>query len=147
MIDEHGQIIGWRHRIVAEAVTGYSSPARLDGAKGLDPLTLEGATHQYAIPNQSIEYLRHVSRTPLQAWRSIGAGYNKFAIECFIDEIAHEQGVDPVELRLKLLEDQPGEAATGRPGLRLCLWPGRRLLCRGRRRDIRRRGNRRHPCA
>lgn len=106
-IDESGLIIGWHHRIVAEAVTGYSSPDRLEQAKGLAPLTLEGATHQYSIPNQLVEYLRHVNGTRLQAWRAIGAGYNKFAIECFIDEIAHEQGIDPVELRLKLLKDEP----------------------------------------
>ena len=42
-LDDKGKVTGWRHRIVGEATTGYSQPARLEQAKGLDPLTLEGA--------------------------------------------------------------------------------------------------------
>jgi isoquinoline 1-oxidoreductase beta subunit len=106
-LDDKGHVTGWRHRIVGEATTGYSQPARLEQAKGLDPLTLEGADHLYAVDNFSIEYLREIRGTALAAWRAIGSGFNKFAIEGFIDEIAREQGADPVEFRLKLLEKHP----------------------------------------
>jgi CO/xanthine dehydrogenase Mo-binding subunit len=39
------------------------------------------------------------------ALRSLGAHANVFACESFMDEIAHDQGIDPVEFRLSKLED------------------------------------------
>lgn len=106
-LDQNGNLVGWRHRIVGEAVTGYMAPQRLEAAKGLDPLTLEGAEHLYAIDNLSVEYLREIRGNPLAAWRAIGSGPNKFAIECFIDELARAQDIDPVEFRVKLLAKHP----------------------------------------
>lgn len=107
-LDKDGKIIGWRHRIVGEAVTAsLGQKARLKKMKGLDPLTLEGAKHTYDIPNQHIEYLREHRDIALAAWRGIGAGYNKFVIEAFLDEVAHAQGTNPVDLRLAMLKDNP----------------------------------------
>ncbi|HZX29374.1 MAG TPA: molybdopterin cofactor-binding domain-containing protein, partial [Telluria sp.] len=52
------------------------------------------------------------SASPLQggAWRAVVANHWAFAQECFIDELAHETGRDPVAFRLDLLAsgaDQP----------------------------------------
>jgi len=106
-VDEQGNVTGWRHRIVAESVVAYSAPERLEAAKGLDPLTLEGAKIDYEIPNQAINYLREIRGTPLSAWRGIGAGHNKFAIEGFADEVATALNVDPVAFRLQLVKSNP----------------------------------------
>jgi isoquinoline 1-oxidoreductase beta subunit len=106
-LDEHGNILGWRHRVVAEATVAYAQPARLEQVKGLDPLTLEGAEHLYAADNLLVEYLREVRGAPLAAWRAIGSGFNKFAIESFIDEIARAYNIDPVTYRLRLLQKHP----------------------------------------
>lgn len=107
-LDNDGKVVGWRHRIVGEAVIGSTGPkSRLVKAKGLDPLTLEGAKHIYDIPNQHIEYIREYRNVALAAWRGIGTGYNIFAIEAFLDEIAKAQGVDPVEMRLSMLKKHP----------------------------------------
>ncbi|WP_321839734.1 xanthine dehydrogenase family protein molybdopterin-binding subunit [Paraburkholderia bannensis] len=60
----------------------------------------------YALPN--IEVMNHFSPTmPLQtsAMRSLGAHTNIFAIESFMDELAHAAGVDPVEFRLRHMVD------------------------------------------
>jgi isoquinoline 1-oxidoreductase beta subunit len=102
-LDDKGNIVAWKHRLVGEAVTGYTQPARLQQAKGLDPLTLEGAEHQYEIDNKTVEYLQEKRGVALAAWRAIGAGYNKFVVEAFLDELAAAQQADPVEFRLKLL--------------------------------------------
>lgn len=105
-LDAEGNIVAWKHRLVGEAVTGYTAPPRLAAAKGLDPLTLEGAEHLYEIGNKSVEYLREIRGAALAAWRGIGSGYNKFVIESFIDELAAAQNADPVAFRLKLLSKQ-----------------------------------------
>jgi isoquinoline 1-oxidoreductase subunit beta len=106
-VDKDGKIVGWHQRIVAESVIGYTGPPqRLKKLKGLDTLTLEGAKTLYTMPNKSVEYVRENRNAALAAWRAIGSGYNKFVIESFIDEIAHDQGKDPIEYRLSMLSDQ-----------------------------------------
>jgi CO/xanthine dehydrogenase Mo-binding subunit len=42
----------------------------------------------------------------VSATRGLGAFANVFAIESFIDELAHEAGADPLEYRLRFLKDQ-----------------------------------------
>jgi nicotinate dehydrogenase subunit B len=44
------------------------------------------------------------------ALRSLGAHANVFACESFLDEIAHDQGLDPVAFRLSQLEDARAKA-------------------------------------
>lgn len=39
--------------------------------------------------------------------RGVGSGYNKFANESFIDEIAAALSIDPLTFRLNLLADNP----------------------------------------
>jgi isoquinoline 1-oxidoreductase beta subunit len=41
---------------------------------------------------------------PVAFWRSVGSSQNAFALESFLDEIAHAGGKDPVELRRLLLK-------------------------------------------
>jgi isoquinoline 1-oxidoreductase beta subunit len=107
-LDADGSILGWRHRVVGESVVVYRVGEKaLEGAKGIDGILMEGAKHEYGIPNQSIAYLREQRGIAIAAWRGIGAGYNKFVIESFIDEIAASQNKDPVQFRLALLKDEP----------------------------------------
>lgn len=40
-------------------------------------------------------------------WRAIGASYNGFVTECFLDELAALGRRDPLELRLELLDSAP----------------------------------------
>ena len=42
------------------------------------------------------------------ALRSLGAHGNVFAAESFIDEIAHDRGIDPIDYRLSVLDDPRG---------------------------------------
>jgi isoquinoline 1-oxidoreductase subunit beta len=107
-LDADGTIIGWRHRIAGESVVAYRGTDKaLENNKGLDNIVVEGAKHEYGIANQSIAYLRENRGIAVAAWRGIGAGYNKFVIESFIDEIAAAQSKDPVQFRLDLLKDEP----------------------------------------
>ena len=107
-LDADGKVIGWRHRLVAESVIVYGAGEKvMEFTKGIDNIVLEGIKHEYEVPNQSIVYLREKRGVGLSSWRGIGAGYNKFAIESFIDELAAAQKIDPVMFRLDLLKSDP----------------------------------------
>ncbi|RBP03527.1 isoquinoline 1-oxidoreductase beta subunit [Roseiarcus fermentans] len=47
------------------------------------------------------------THVPVMFWRSVGSSQNAFALESFIDEVAHAAGRDPVEYRRALLADRP----------------------------------------
>jgi nicotinate dehydrogenase subunit B len=59
------------------------------------------------LPNQQLVY-RFVAEMPIRvsALRSLGAYFNVFSIESFMDELAGAAAIDPVEFRLKHLKDQ-----------------------------------------
>jgi isoquinoline 1-oxidoreductase subunit beta len=48
---------------------------------------------------------------PVGSWRSVGHSHNAFFAECFMDEVAHAAGVDPVTWRLAHLKHLPRHAA------------------------------------
>lgn len=67
--------------------------------RNLDPL--------YTFPQRRL--VKNLVRSmPLRtsSLRTLGAYANVFAIESFMDELAHESGTDPVEFRLSQLEDE-----------------------------------------
>lgn len=72
---------------------------------------LDGVDLPYAIPHVREEHLEIDSAVPVGAWRSVGASNNAFPIECFIDELAHRAGRDPLEYRIALLDDAPRHRA------------------------------------
>jgi len=76
-----------------------------------DDLALEGVDLPYTIPHLREEHVEVASALPTGPWRSVGASNNAFAIESFLDELAHAAGRDPVEYRLALLEDAPRHRA------------------------------------
>jgi isoquinoline 1-oxidoreductase beta subunit len=77
-------------------------------AMGPDKLITEGAAQQpYSIPNYRVAGFRPDSPVPLGNWRSVGASFNGFFHECFLDELAVAGGVDPLAMRLALTRDYP----------------------------------------
>ena len=60
----------------------------------------------YTIPDARVHY-EFVPEMTLRvsALRSLGAYMNVFSIESFMDELAHEAGADPVDFRLRHLDD------------------------------------------
>lgn len=76
--------------------------------------SLAGEAHgdlAYAIPNICREFVEVESPVPSGSWRSVGAGQDAFAVESFIDELAHAAGADPFEFRRALLRDAPRDRA------------------------------------
>ncbi|MGH0218138.1 molybdopterin cofactor-binding domain-containing protein [Sinorhizobium meliloti] len=106
-LDAEGNIVGWRHRIVADSIFARTLPPVFAEAGGHDDVVTEGAKFNYTVPAHQIEYLRQDNGLAIGFWFAVGVGYTRFAIECVVDEIAAARGVDPVALRLELLKDQP----------------------------------------
>ncbi|MCC8941732.1 xanthine dehydrogenase family protein molybdopterin-binding subunit [Bradyrhizobium sp. Arg68] len=65
----------------------------------------------YSFPNAHVMH-HFIAAMPLRisAMRALGAYHNVFSIESFMDELADLAGADPVEFRLKHLDDQRGRA-------------------------------------
>ncbi len=100
-LDDNGGISAWRQRVVGQTIMGVEEGE-------VDESTVEGLHNlPYAIPNLRIE--SHNTYLPVKPlwWRSVGSTHTAFAVEAFMDELAHKAGRDPVEMRLELLRDHP----------------------------------------
>jgi len=90
-----------------------------------DKTTSEGLFDQvYEIPNQRIAHVATRSGVPVGYWRSVGHSHNAFFSECFLDELAHAAGQDPVAYRLALLKDSPRHRAVLLLAAQRAGWPG-----------------------
>ncbi len=73
----------------------------------LDPFMVEAAVAPYAIPSTSHDLIIHDTGFRVGYLRAVSHTMNCFANECFIDELAHAAGKDPVKYRMSLLEKEP----------------------------------------
>jgi len=65
----------------------------------------------YDIPNERQRVVIREFGLRVGYWRSVSHALNAFAIEGFVDELAHAAGADPVAFRLALLGKQPRQQA------------------------------------
>jgi isoquinoline 1-oxidoreductase beta subunit len=85
-------------------------------------LVLDGIDVPYAIPQVREEHVELASPVPAGAWRSVGASNNAFAIESFVDELAHAAGRDPLAYRLAALAHAPRHRAVLELAARQANW-------------------------
>ena len=77
-----------------------------------DPAITDGSHNQpYTIPNYRVASIAAPLTIPVSFWRSVGNSVNGYFHEAFMDEIAHAGGVDPVELRRRLMANHPAALA------------------------------------
>src|SRR5215210_6836083 len=107
-LDGSNNLVSWHHRVVAENVDAVAAPPRFAATKGRDYIGWVGMSQDfYNIPTLKADAIREERGMRVHAWRGIGAGYNKFVSESFLDEVAQARGVDPLEYRLELTKGQP----------------------------------------
>ena len=103
-IDAGGAVTAWDHAIVASP----SSRLRLTPPENLRlPLEIRGANHLYEISNRSVRAIHGDFGLPTGFYRSVEVGYTVFAVETFLDELAHLAKVDALAMRLALLGKTP----------------------------------------
>lgn len=111
-LDDAGNILGWDHRMVGQAIligTPFESFAVKDG---IDGTSVEGVNDtRYAIPAFHAEVTNAQVGVPVLWWRSVGHTHTAYVMETMIDEVARAGGKDPVELRRALLMDHPRHLA------------------------------------
>jgi len=106
-LDDKGNIVGWRHRIVAQSIFARTFPAQFEKGGGQDGAVTEGLEFNYHVPAHLVEFIRQENGQDVGFWRAVGPGYTKFGVECMVDEIAAAKGVDPLDFRMELLKSQP----------------------------------------
>jgi CO/xanthine dehydrogenase Mo-binding subunit len=99
-LDAKGQIVAWR----------YDEHTNVHTAAAPDPRVAAMTSGRNAIPPYDIAHANvvlHLEPTPLRTanFRSLAAAENVFAIESFVDELAHASGQDPLAFRLRHVED------------------------------------------
>lgn len=102
--DATGRLISWHHRVASDEPLEQSDPYRYEKTNQWPVIATVGLNTPYTIPNIKTEFLRTHTGMRLSPLRGVGATANTFASESFMDEIAQIKGVDPIELRLELLE-------------------------------------------
>jgi isoquinoline 1-oxidoreductase beta subunit len=65
----------------------------------------------YTIPNLLIDHSMRNPHVPPGVWRGVNANHNAIYLECFVDELAHSVGQDPLEFRRKLMVNHPKHLA------------------------------------
>jgi isoquinoline 1-oxidoreductase beta subunit len=88
-------------------LAGDSPAVALDAVTGQhDPLAIAGAIPPYAIPNMTVDHYPVKLPQPGGIWRGGAHSYTAFFVESFIDELAHESGVEPLSFRMQMLVGQ-----------------------------------------
>lgn len=61
---------------------------------------------------------------PVSSWRSVGASTNAVFLDCFLDELIHAAGADPLAERIRLMDDPEGRKVPETVG-EMCGWGAR----------------------
>lgn len=110
---QDGKAVLMDGQIAAQSTTQQAMGRWLGiGGGGPDKGHVDGAFNQpYAIPNFRVRgYLADLD-LPVGFWRSVGASFNGFFHDTFLDEMAHAAGADPLEFRLGLMRDEHAPSA------------------------------------
>lgn len=100
-LDKDGLPAAWLHRTVAPSITALFAPGM--NHEGAFELGMGFTNMAYAIPNVRLENPEAAAHTRVGWYRSVSNIPHGFAIQSFVDELAHKAGQDPLQYQLKLL--------------------------------------------
>jgi CO/xanthine dehydrogenase Mo-binding subunit len=107
---ENGRVVALAHKMISPSVTARMFPGAVKD--GIDGFMTEGIVDfTYDIPNLDFRTVIQEVGIPVGYWRSVSNALNAFAIESFIDELAHAARRDPVDYRLAMLASKPRQHA------------------------------------
>lgn len=111
--DSANNLTGLHMRLSGQSILASVRPAIVEKAGGKDPLTFQGVAESgehsigYTFPNLLIDHAMRNPHVPPGFWRGVNINQNAVFIECFMDELAHAAGQDPLEFRRKFMAKHP----------------------------------------
>jgi isoquinoline 1-oxidoreductase beta subunit len=102
-LDKNGGFSGWNHHTVFPAIGATASTTELHPSDG--ELGLGCIDFPFEVPNIRIETHESKAHTRIGWLRSVSNIHHSFAINCMLDEIAEEKGMDPVDFVLSILAE------------------------------------------
>lgn len=112
-LDKDGNLTTLHARISGQSILAQVAPARM--VNGVDRLAFQGWLADefgyMAIPNLLIDHAVRNTHVPVGFWRGVNHNQNAIYMECFIDEVAHAAGKDPLDFRRTLLAKSPRHLA------------------------------------
>jgi isoquinoline 1-oxidoreductase beta subunit len=113
-VDRDGKLIAWAQRL-ASGSKYYRRPDMPDENLFGAELYIDDFPRRI-VDNIRMEYFHNAIGLPRGSWRAPAHTANAFVIQSFIDEIAHETGQDPLQLRLDLLGESRDLEYSGHGG-------------------------------
>ena len=114
--DASGNLTALHMRISGQSILASVFPQNLQN--GRDPATFQGLNPSgaesaigYTIPNLLIDHSMRNPHVPPGFWRGVNINHNAIYLECFMDELAHAVGQDPVAFRRQLMAEHPKHLA------------------------------------
>ncbi len=113
--DGSNNLTGLHMRLSGQSILTVVRPEALQ--QGKDPLVFQGLNPSgdfgigYSVPNLLIDHAMRNTHVPPGFWRGVNINQNAIFLECFMDEMAHAVGQDPLEFRRKLMSKHPKHLA------------------------------------
>jgi isoquinoline 1-oxidoreductase subunit beta len=105
--DASGKVTGWRHCVVGDGGSLITGGMKIP---------------YYALANQQIEQRGVSHGIRVKHWRAVAHVFNVFAIESFVDEMAAQADMDPIEFRLQRMAMIPRAAKCFETVAQMCDW-------------------------
>ena len=115
-LDDKGELTALHMRISGQSILAALFPQNVK--EGKDPVVFQGlnqgggeAMIGYTVPNLLVDHAMRNPHVPPGFWRGVNLNQNTIYLECFLDEVAHATGQDPLALRRKLMREHPKHLA------------------------------------
>ncbi len=105
---ENGKITGFHHHAIGESIVGQVFKGlKADEADPWLSGEISTENNKYNFETASkVSWTNVKTEIPVVWWRSVYASNFGWGQECFIDELAHLAGKDPLEARMEILTDE-----------------------------------------
>jgi isoquinoline 1-oxidoreductase beta subunit len=113
--DADNNLTALQIRISGQSILFSLRPEAL--VNGKDSATFAGLNESgdaaigYSVPNLLVEHSMRNPHIIPGFWRGVNVNQNAIYLECFMDELAHAAGQDPLEFRRKLMSKHPKHLA------------------------------------
>jgi isoquinoline 1-oxidoreductase subunit beta len=117
-LDKQGMPLAWHQTAVGQSIMQHTKHDPAYMVSGMDIYSIDGCLQEpfgvfpygthYTIPHHRIETHNapKVGVRPHE-WRAVAHTHTGIAYECFLDELAHAGGIDPLALRIRLSKNHP----------------------------------------